>query len=120
MSSDSPDLPGNDSEPHSNGSDDLDALMELLSNHRRRYVLYYLGERGDGVRLDELANRIVDWEPGTDERHHRHVLTDLQHKHLPKMEAFGVIERENDEIRRTDADVPVDPYLSLAGEMEHR
>ncbi|WP_233274697.1 DUF7344 domain-containing protein [Haladaptatus cibarius] len=114
MSSDSTDLPSTGT--NSIGSDDLDALMELLADHRRRYALYYLQNQESEVEIDELAGRIAEWDSDANDR--ERILTELRHKHLPKMEEVGIIERDGDEVRREDANDPIDRYLDLAGEVE--
>ncbi|SIR20070.1 hypothetical protein SAMN05421858_1803 [Haladaptatus litoreus] len=112
MSSDSTDLPRTGT--NSIGSDDLDTLMELLADHRRRYALYYLRKQESEVEIDELASRIAEWDSDDRER----ILTELRHKHLPKMEEVGIIERDGDEVRREDTNDPIDRYLDIAGEVE--
>ncbi|WP_435154524.1 DUF7344 domain-containing protein [Haladaptatus sp. DFWS20] len=120
MSSDSPDLPEMDSESNGKGSDDLDALMEVLSSHRRRYALYYLRKQNDAITMEELASRIADWDSNVGVGTKDHILTELQHKHVPKMEAVGVVERNGDEVRCPDTDAPIDRYLDLASDIERQ
>ncbi|GAA0230163.1 hypothetical protein ACFFQF_13755 [Haladaptatus pallidirubidus] len=114
MSSDSTDLP--DTGTNRIGSDDLDDLMELLADHRRRYALYYLRKQKSAVEMDELASRIAEWDSSAGDR--ERILTELRHKHLPKMEETGIIERNGDKVQRDDANGPIDRYLDLACEIE--
>jgi predicted transcriptional regulator len=71
--------------------------FDLLSNHRRRYVLHYLQGNGEEASLGELADTIAAWENGVDpdevsydER--KRVYTSLQQVHLPRMDDLGVVE----------------------------
>ncbi|QSW99394.1 DUF7344 domain-containing protein [Haloterrigena alkaliphila] len=97
------------------GTPSLDLIFDILSNRRRRYVLYYLHEQPDGVATaDEITDAVVsyqyatasadgdetaaadgdDSEPDLEQRRLR-VQTELQHTHLPKLEDAGVIEHDN-------------------------
>lgn len=118
MSSDSPGVPRTNTTNDRTGPADLDAVMELLSDRRRRYVLYCLRNDDGSLAFEELAGRILDWEEHTPVDSERRILTELRHKHLPKMEAVGVIEREEDQIRFDGSDVPIEPYLELAVELD--
>lgn len=70
----------------------LDEVFTLLANQRRRYVLYYLFTRSEGVAtIDELANAISTLERRSAEAQTQ-VRTSLHHAHLPKLEEAGVIE----------------------------
>jgi len=75
----------------------LDMIFELLANRRRRLVLYYLYESTDGVAtIDELIEFVHSKEeqtaPGGVSR--AEVGTTLQHTHLPKIAAAGIVERD--------------------------
>ncbi|WP_226007578.1 DUF7344 domain-containing protein [Natrinema salinisoli] len=66
----------------------LDTVFDLLSDERRRYVLYYLHEQSGPVSVDKLAETIRTWE---DDPPTQNVLegvdalkVELQHRHLPK------------------------------------
>lgn len=117
MSSNSPGVSGISSEEYP-GPNDLDVVMELLANSRRRYVLYCLRNSERPVDSGQLADRIIDSDELMTDRDKRTVLTELRHKHLPKMESVGVIDREDDEIRFDGSDTLVDSYLDLAAELE--
>lgn len=74
----------------------LDELFRLLSNPRRRYVLYHLTKESDSVTADDLATRIamreaMDPEMNTNGNHINSVRASLRHTHLPKLEDHGVI-----------------------------
>ncbi|ERH13924.1 MAG: hypothetical protein J07HB67_00177 [halophilic archaeon J07HB67] len=73
-------------------------LFEILSNRRRRYAVYALGnEETDTVELGELARRIAAWETGkpperVTSTERKRVYTALQQSHLPKLADAGLID----------------------------
>lgn len=83
----------------------LDDVFTALGHPRRRYLLYTLVEKEDGVEesLSALAARIVAWEQNkavdevtADERRRAHV--SLYHSHVPKLDDLGAVEfREGEE-----------------------
>ncbi len=88
----------------------LDLVFDLLSNGRRRYALYYLNQRSDGVAtVAALAKNVVAFERVAAEDADRDstrspsdrdgesagrgtVRLELRHVHLPKLEGAGVLE----------------------------
>ncbi|ELY79800.1 hypothetical protein [Natrinema pallidum] len=91
----------------------LDLVFDLLSNSRRRYVLYDLNDRPDGVAtIENLTENVIALEEATacdtadgesttgstadsdatDQR--TGVQLELQHVHLPKLEDAGVLEHD--------------------------
>ena len=75
----------------------LDLVFDLLADQRRRYALYYLYDVSDGVAtVDEVAEYVLRLEDGDhSDEHERHVLTALQHVHLPKLEDAGILEYDS-------------------------
>ena len=78
----------------------LDAVFELLSDRRRRYVLYALAGSTDEVVessavIEEVATLEVAIEGAalTQERY-MDVAADLHHWHLPVLSDLGVIDRD--------------------------
>lgn len=74
-------------------------IFEILSNERRQLVLQYLRKRNeDGqVEFRELVDQVAAWENDTtirevDSSDRKCVYTALRQTHLPKLDAFGVIE----------------------------
>lgn len=73
-------------------------LFEILSNRRRRYAVYALGnEETDTVELGELARRIAAWETEkppeqVTSTERKRVYTALQQSHLPKLAEAGLID----------------------------
>lgn len=76
---------------------DFDKLFSVMANQRRRYVLYYLHDTArDAVECSKLAEVVAQWETATGDEpsddHQEEVKIALQHNHLPKMEAHGIID----------------------------
>lgn len=74
----------------------IDELLHILSNHRRRDVLYYLSEH-ELASIETLATEITALEfdcsssdVTPDDR--EPILIDLYHNHLPKLTNSGLIE----------------------------
>lgn len=74
----------------------IDAIHELLSSRRRRFVLFYLFEEGR-AQLTTLSQRIAasehDREPDelpVDIRQQTYL--DLYHTHVPKLTEHGIVE----------------------------
>ncbi|WP_458188953.1 DUF7344 domain-containing protein [Haladaptatus sp. NG-WS-4] len=116
MNPDSSETP--DSKASTRGSDELDSLMELLADRRRRQTLYFLRESGETVTVGELVRRIAEMSDASGETDHARLETEFRHKHLPKMEAVGIIGRDGDEIRLRESVSSIAPYLDLAARME--
>ncbi|ELY64489.1 DUF7344 domain-containing protein [Natrinema versiforme] len=90
----------------------LDLVFDLLSNSRRRYALYFLNDRPDGVAtVDTLTENVIALERTIDgdetdaaetatvadsisADRQTTVLAELQHSHLPKLEDAGVLEHD--------------------------
>lgn len=74
----------------------VDEIFELLSNQRRRYVLYYLWNTDGQAKLGAVAEQVAAWELDTrieevpaDRR--KSVYTSLQQFHLTKMDEKNVV-----------------------------
>jgi len=87
----------------------MDDAFDLLSNSRRRYLIYYLVRRGGSVELGEMTDQITAWEHDTtvdrissDQR--RRVYISLYQTHLPKLAEHGVLTYDDDEKTVTLAD----------------
>jgi hypothetical protein len=79
-----------------------DELFQVLSNARRRYVIYYLAREGPQLGLNQLATKIAAAETGTpeaditgDER--QRVYISLYQTHLPKLEEAGIVSYDDAE-----------------------
>lgn len=99
----------------------LNRIFDLLSKERRRYALYYL-ERQDGpVSIDELAERVIEWETDPavvsipEERFER-VEIELLHNHLPKASEAEYVEYypERREVEVTGTPPEFNAVISVA------
>lgn len=100
----------------------LDATLDLLSNRRRRYALYYLREQGGAVTFEELAEKIASWESDADGADADQIHADLYHSQLPRMESAGIVAFDADECVVELADQqnsPIAEYLDLAAREEN-
>lgn len=73
-----------------------DEIFKLLSNPRRRHVLYHLTQNATEVDIGTLATQIAAWENDIEVSEvsgmqRKRVYTSLQQVHLPKMDGSGVI-----------------------------
>lgn len=102
-------------------------IFELLSNRRRRYVLYYLKQldEGETVTLSEVASRVAAWETGTDPAEvsyddRKSVQTTLYQFHLPKLADSGVVryDKRSGEITKTESTSTFDFYLEAVPEAD--
>ncbi|GAB3675673.1 hypothetical protein GCM10028856_33080 [Halopiger thermotolerans] len=78
----------------------VDRVYDLLSDRRRRRLLYLLLE-GDRLPVDEIALRLAAWEeetplPAVEDDRRRRVATALRHNHLPRLADYDVIEYDPD------------------------
>jgi len=97
-----------------------DQGFRLLSNHRRRYVLYYLHERGRRAELGELAEVVAAWEnevpiSEVSSADRKRAYTSLQQVHLPRMDGLGVVEFDDREgtVRLGPASDELDVYMAV-------
>jgi DNA-binding transcriptional ArsR family regulator len=104
-----------------------DAIFSILSNQRRRCVLYYLHDNRGSVSLRELAERIAAWENGVpvDEleyKQRKRVYTSLHQTHLPKLDEADIVayDRDSGRIELASRAADLDDYLSVAGERDDR
>ena len=95
-----------------------DELYDLLSNHRRRYVLHFCKRVEGPVSLSELAEQVAAWEQDKTieeltSAERKRVYTSLQQTHLDRLADAGVVEFEGDQIRLTDQAQDLDIYLDI-------
>jgi len=74
-----------------------DDCFDLLSNHRRRYVLHYLQHNGQQATLGRLSEQVAAWEneieiEDVSANQRKRVYTSLQQVHLPRMDEVNVVE----------------------------
>jgi len=97
-----------------------DELLNALANVTRRRLLLELLERdradNPGVAVDDFAAALADdpgeWQPRID----------LRHRHLPKLERFGLVrwDRADALVTRGPAFPEVEPFLTLLCEHSDR
>lgn len=94
-------------------------VFDVLSNPRRRFVLYYLREIDESVELNELAKAIAAWENNTDEseltdQDRKRVYVSLYQTHIPKLTDVGLVEYDQDSgtVHLTDHTSVIDDYLT--------
>lgn len=78
-------------------TDNLDTVFELLSDARRRYLLYYLYTINEDVAEFEAAvDGVYEYEAaGTDTGDHatrENIKIELHHNHLPRLANAGVVD----------------------------
>ncbi|WP_324760569.1 DUF7344 domain-containing protein [Haloarcula sp. GH36] len=98
-----------------------DDIFEILSNHRRRMVLYYLRKDGGSVEVRELAEEIAAMENDTSvteltSQQRKRVYVSLYQTHLPKMDQMNAIEYDKDAgtVQLTDQTTNIDRYLNTS------
>ncbi len=78
-----------------------DDAFDILSNARRRYVLYYLREANGPVELGELANELAAWENETTteeltQQQRKRVYVSLYQTHIQKLAEADIVEYDQD------------------------
>lgn len=106
--------------------DSLDEIFALFTTERRRFALYYLKNADGPVSVEELAEKLYEWEEGGStetipEDELRELIITLEHKHLPKIENATHVEydRTNDQIRISGLSTEADVLLSVTEAIEH-
>lgn len=83
-------------------SERIDAVLDALADRQRRFLLYYVRQRGE-VDVDDLATALTGWQalrgaegaaaPGD----HRRIRATLHHRDLPKLADVGVLKVDRGE-----------------------
>jgi len=96
--------------------------FDLLSNHRRRMLLYHLGRTGGQVGVKELAAEVAAMENGVPveeltSQQRKRVYVSLYQTHLPKMAEMEIIDydKEAGTVRLSDRS-DIDRYLTTGTE----
>lgn len=98
----------------------VDAVMDLLTDERRRHVLECLRDRDVAITLPDLAQDVAvreSAEPRTaiEPETIRTVATSLHHLHVPKLAAAGVVEYDPDrKLVAANPDESIDRATTLA------
>jgi len=69
------------------------SVFSVLSDERRRYVLYSLSEHDGELSFDALPEEIQAWESGSPDRDQ--IAIELYHLQLPKLADLGFIEYDD-------------------------
>ncbi len=103
-----------------------DLVFEILSNTRRRMVLYYLRQHDGVATVKELAGEIAALENDVEvdelsRQQRKRVYVSLYQTHVPKLGDAGIIEYDDDEgiVRLTDRANEFDTYLTPATEPDY-
>lgn len=95
-------------------------IFSLLSNRRRRFVLYRLERKGEAVTIGDLATRIAAWEAGVpvgeaSSNRRKVVYNALQQSHLPRLVERGLVvyDSETGRVELTDRGRVLDAYLNV-------
>lgn len=96
---------------------DVSAAFDLLSNARRRGVLYAVSRDGTTT-VAELADRIAAWQDG--DHSAEDVRTSLVHAHLPRLADAGVVayDHQRGVVEPTDDANDLEPYLEQTARSE--
>jgi len=96
-----------------------DTIFDILSNPRRRYVLYYLKQESEAIELTELAEHVAAWENETDvesleNQERKRVYVSLYQTHIPKLADVGLVDYDEDTgtVSLTGDATVMDEYLS--------
>lgn len=78
-------------------TDSLDTIFDLLSDSRRRYLLYYLSSiNGNVAEFEAAVNAVYKYETagteGDDQTSQRNVQIGLHHSELPRLADAGVLD----------------------------
>lgn len=79
-----------------------DELFQILSNSRRRHIIYYLSQEGNELSLKELATKIAAVEGDVPEsqitsEERQRVYISLYQTHLPKLEEANIVTYDEDQ-----------------------
>jgi hypothetical protein len=93
-------------------------VFDLLSNHRRRYVIHFCKQRETPVEIGEIAEQVAAWENDKtveeiDHAERKRVYTSLQQTHLPTLADSEMIRYENGTVELTDRATELDVYLDV-------
>ncbi|WP_049896576.1 DUF7344 domain-containing protein [Natrialba chahannaoensis] len=97
---------------------DRGTIFDLLSNHRRRYVIHYCKREDRPVELGELAEHVAAWELDTEvealtSAERKRIYTSLQQTHLPTLERAGMVRFDDRTIELTEEASTLEIYLDI-------
>lgn len=94
-----------------------DTAYEVLSNPRRRAILYLLRTAGCPVDVTSLSATVAGWEqeiPPSDltSQQRKRVYVSMYQTHIPKLESVGLVAHEGETVRATDRIYEIDSFLT--------
>ncbi len=114
------------SDADTSGEMSPDLVFEILSNTRRRMLLYYLRQNDGSATVRELAEQIAALENDVDvedlgQQQRKRVYVSLYQTHVPKLDETGIIEYDdsNGEVRLTNRAKEFESYLTSTEEAEY-
>lgn len=103
----------------------LDRIFDLLGEERRRYALYYLEQQDGPVPVDEVAEKVAEWQAdgaasSVPPEKFANVEVELHHKDLPKASEAEYVRYDPDSgvVEVTDTPVEFDAIVSVAEVIE--
>lgn len=102
-------------------SPEKDELYDLLSNHRRRYVIHFCKQADDPLTLSDLAELVAAREQDKSvteltSAERKRVYTSLQQTHLDRLAEAGMIDYDGRTVELTDEAKTLDVYLDVVPE----
>lgn len=96
-------------------------LFTVLSNHRRRYVLYACNGADGTTTLSDVAEQVAAWEydkpvEAVTSTERKRVYTSIQQHHLSKLEEADLIRVDGDRLESTDRAKNLDVYFEVIPE----
>lgn len=89
----SEDAPCSETTIRSIDADEIDEILTLLSNVRRRYVLsYFVKVEEDTASIDDIVSYVLDQLDESSESVEKNIRITLAHKHIPKIDDYDIIE----------------------------
>lgn len=98
-----------------------DELYDLLSNHRRRYVIHFCKQADEPMSLSDLAEKVAarEQDKSVEEltsAERKRVYTSLQQTHLNRLAEAGMVKYDGDQIELTENAAELDVYLDVVPE----
>lgn len=95
-----------------------DAVFDLLSNTRRRFVINYLLRQDEPVTIQQLSRDLAAWEFEVDpedlsDQQEKRIYVALYQTHVPKLADAGVVEydAESSLVEISDVATQLQPYI---------
>lgn len=95
-----------------------DNVFDILSDSRRRYILYYLRKTGEPVELGKLAEELAAWENEIPvgeltKQQRKRVYVSLYQTHIQKLAEAGIIEYDPDSglVSLDEQTSQIEPYI---------